>query len=51
MAENTLSHMKHFKVLMYLFRHAVEVYDDAFLAVVGIVNDRIDHRLSLVNAA
>jgi len=49
--ENTLSHMKHFKVLMYQFRHPVELYDDAFRAVIGIVNDRIDHRLSLVSAA
>jgi hypothetical protein len=49
--ENTLSHMKHFKVLMYQFRHAVELYNDAFRAVVGIVNDRIDRRLSLVSAA
>lgn len=49
--ENTLSHMKHFKVLMHQFRHAVELYDDAFRAVVGIVNDRIDRRLSLASAA
>jgi len=49
--ENTLSHMKHFKVLRHQFRHTIELYDDAFRAVVGIVNDRIDHRLSLVSAA
>lgn len=49
--ENTLSHMKHFKVLAHRFRHAVELYDDAFRAVVGIVNDRIDRRLSLATAA
>jgi transposase len=48
--ENTLSHMKHFKVLAHRFRHAAELYDDAFRAVVGIVNDRIDRRLSLVTA-
>jgi hypothetical protein len=49
--ENTLSHMKHFQVLARRFRHSVELYDDAFRAVVGIVNDRIDCRLSLAAAA
>jgi len=49
--ENTLSHMKHFKVLAHQFRHTVERYDDAFRAVVGIVNDRIDRRLNLSVAA
>ena len=49
--ENTLSHMKHFKVLAHRFRHTVELYDDAFRAVVGIVNDRIDRRLSLAATA
>ena len=48
--ENTLSHMKHFKVLAHRFRHRVEMYDDGFRAVVGIVNDRIDRRLSLATA-
>jgi len=48
--ENTLSHMKHFKVLAHRFRHSVILYDDAFRAVVGIVNDRIDRRLSLAAA-
>lgn len=43
--ENTLSHIKHFKVLAHQFRHSVELYDDTFRAVVGIVNDRIDRRL------
>jgi IS5 family transposase len=45
--ENTLSHMKHFRVLADRFRHTVELYDDVFRAVVGMVNDRIDRRLSL----
>jgi hypothetical protein len=49
--ENTLSHMKHFKVLAHQFRHTVELYDDAFRAVVGIVNDRTDCRLNLSFAA
>jgi hypothetical protein len=49
--ENTLSHMKHFGVLAHRFRHTIELYDDAFRAVVGIINDRIDLRLSLTTAA
>jgi IS5 family transposase len=49
--ENTLSHMKHFKVLAERFRHTTELYDDAFRAVVGIINDRIDRRLSLTTPA
>jgi len=28
--ENTLSHMKHFKVLSDRFRHTIGLYDDAF---------------------
>jgi IS5 family transposase len=44
--ENTLSHMKHFKVLAHQFRHTVVLYDDAFRAVVGIINHRIDRRLN-----
>ncbi|NIS82595.1 MAG: transposase [Anaerolineales bacterium] len=44
--ENTLSHMKHFKVLAHQFRHTVEVHDDAFRSVVGIINHRIDRRLN-----
>lgn len=48
--ENTLSHMKHFKVLTHQFRHAIALYDDAFRAVVGIVKDRIDDRLHLASA-
>ncbi len=49
--ENTLSHMKHFRVLAHQFRHTVALYDDAFRAVVGIINDRIDRRLNLSIAA
>jgi hypothetical protein len=49
--ENTLSHMKHFKVLAHQFRHTVELYDDAFRAIVGIINDRIDRRLLLATTA
>jgi hypothetical protein len=49
--ENTLSHIKHFKALAHQFRHSVELYDDTFRAVVGIVNDRIDRRLDLAITA
>lgn len=49
--ENTLCHMKHFKVLAYPFRHVLERYDDAFRAAGGIVNDRIDRRLCLGSTA
>jgi IS5 family transposase len=49
--ENTLSHMKHFKVLAHQFRHTVDLYDDAFRAIVGIINHRIDRRLSLAVTA
>lgn len=48
--ENTLSHIKHFKVLAHQFRHSADLYDDAFRAIVGIVNDRIDVRLHLAGA-
>lgn len=43
--------MKHLKVLARQFTHAVDLYDDAFRAVVGIVHDRIDRRLDLIIAA
>lgn len=49
--ENTLSQLKHFQVLAQQFRHAVTRYDDAFLAVVGIINDRFDHRMRQVLVA
>lgn len=44
--ENTLSQLKHFKVLAERFRHALSQYDDAFRAVVAIVNPRIAKRLA-----
>jgi hypothetical protein len=43
--------MKHFKVLAHQFRHTVELYDDAFRAIAGISNDRIDRRLHLAQTA
>ena len=45
--ENTICQLKHFKVLAHQFRHAVSLYDDAFRAVVAIVNPRINQRLVL----
>lgn len=49
--ENTLCHMKHFKVLAHQFRHAAEMYDNVFRSIAGIINERIDRRLNLVMAA
>jgi IS5 family transposase len=47
--ENTICQLKHFKVLAHQFRHAVELYDDAFRAVVAIVNPRIKRRVALAS--
>ena len=44
--ENTLAELKHFKVLSHRFRHALDSYDDAFRAVVAIVNPRIARRVA-----
>jgi len=44
--ENTIAALKHFRSLTDVFRHAVERYDNVFLAIVGIVNHRIDKRLA-----
>lgn len=44
--ENTICQLKHFKVLAHQFRHAIGRYDDAFRAVVAIVNPRINRRLT-----
>lgn len=49
--ENTICQLKHFKVLAQQFRHAVERYDDAFRAVVAIVNPRINRRVALASVA
>jgi len=45
--ENTFAELKHFKVLKDQFRHAVDLYDDVFRAVVGLVNTRIARRLQM----
>jgi transposase len=44
--ENTICELKHFKVLVDRFRHAWARLDDAFRAVVAVVNPRIERRLS-----
>ena len=49
--ENTICQLKHFKVLAHQFRHTVGLYDDAFRAVVAIVNPRIKRRVALASAA
>lgn len=43
--ENTVCQLKHFQILAQQFRHALGIYDDVFLAVVGLVNHRLDRRL------
>ena len=43
--ENTIAALKHFRSLTDVFRHAVERYDNVILAIVGIVNRRLDKRL------
>lgn len=46
--ENTICELKHFKVLAERFRHPINLYDDAFRAVVAIVNPRIAQRVAVV---
>jgi len=40
-----------FRILADVFRHAVERYDSIVLAVVGIVNRRLNKRLARLAAA
>jgi len=49
--ENTIAALKHFRSLADVFRHAVERYDHVILAIVGIVNRRLDKRLARLAAA
>lgn len=49
--ENIICQLKHFLVLAYQFRHALGRYDDAFRAVVAIVNPRINRRLAVASMA
>ena len=49
--ENTLAELKHFKVLADRFRHNLDIYDDAFRAVIAIVNPRISQRVAAAAAA
>jgi hypothetical protein len=44
--ENTLCQFKHFGVLAQRFRHQVDKYDDAFRAVLSIINPRIQKRVA-----
>lgn len=48
--ENTIAALKHFRSLADVFRHAVDRYDNVILAIVGIVNRRLDKRLARVVA-
>ncbi len=49
--ENTICELKHFKVLADRFRHAWERLDDAFCAVVALINARIARRLVAAGVA
>jgi hypothetical protein len=49
--ENTIAALKHFRILADVFRHTIEHYDSIVLAIVGIVNCRIDKRLAGLAAA
>ena len=49
--ENTIGAFKHFKVLAEVFRHAVDLWDDVFRAVLAIVNPRIQKRVNAAGAA
>jgi len=49
--ENTICHLKHFKVLADRLRHSVDRYDDVFRSVVAIVNPRIARRVAAVALA
>ena len=49
--ENTICQLKHFKVLAHQFRPALKLYDDAFRAVVAIVNPRIKRRIAAALAS
>jgi hypothetical protein len=49
--ENTICQLKHFNVLARQFRHSVSLYDDAFRAVVALVNPRIKRRVALATVA
>jgi len=48
--ENTICQFKHFRVLADRFRHDVDRYDDAFRAVLAIVNPRIQKRVAAAAA-
>jgi hypothetical protein len=46
MVENTIAELRHFKILAERFRHAVGWVTEVVLAVVALVNPRIDRRLA-----
>ena len=49
--ENTICQFKHFRVLADRFRHDVDRYDNAFRAVLSIVNPRLQQRVAATAAA
>lgn len=48
--ENVLCHLKHFRILAERFRHDVDIYDDVFRTVAGVVNVRTKNRLAAMTA-
>lgn len=49
--ENTIAAFKHFKALAERFRHALDIWDDTFRAVLAIVNPRLHMRVASALAA
>ncbi len=48
--EHTIRWLKRFRILSSVFRHLLALYDTVFLAVVGIVNFRMDRRCRKVES-
>jgi transposase len=44
--ENTLCEMKHFRALDSVFRHGLDCYNQIVKAIAGLINGRIDQRLT-----
>ncbi len=49
--ENTICQFKHFLVLADRFRHRVDRYDNAFRAVLAIVNPRLQQQVAATATA
>jgi len=49
--ENTICQFRHFDALSQQFRHATDIYDHVFRAVLAIINPRMQTRLLATSAA